>query len=183
MSETWFISDTHFFHDRIIELAKRPFPSVESMNAYIILRWNELVNPNDNVYHLGDFALSQKQRAPEIFEQLKGKIHLIDGNHDKNLNCPFASRQPYKKITVHKQQISLFHYAGRVWDQSHNGAWLLFGHSHGTLSPFGKSVDVGVDSPWITGAALYRPFHFEEIKRFMADRSVELPDHHNQRTT
>ena len=32
-----------------------------------------------------------------------------------------------------EQDIVLCHYAMRVWQKSHYGAWMLYGHSHGTL--------------------------------------------------
>lgn len=38
-------SDTHFNHARIIELAGRPFSTVEEMDAELIRRWNETVGP------------------------------------------------------------------------------------------------------------------------------------------
>ena len=52
----FFTSDTHFAHKRIIELAKRPFTTVEEMDEVMIKRWNEVVTENDVVYHLGDAA-------------------------------------------------------------------------------------------------------------------------------
>lgn len=34
-------SDTHFSHARIIELADRPFTSVDEMDTELIRRWND----------------------------------------------------------------------------------------------------------------------------------------------
>ena len=52
----FFTGDTHFAHRRIIELAKRPFTTVEEMDEVMIKRWNAVVTANDVVYHLGDLA-------------------------------------------------------------------------------------------------------------------------------
>jgi hypothetical protein len=43
----FFTSDHHFGHKRIIELAKRPFTSVDEMDEYMIVRWNDRVKPGD----------------------------------------------------------------------------------------------------------------------------------------
>ena len=53
----FFTSDTHFNHKAIISYCSRPFESVEEMNDRLIDNWNQVVKPNDTVYHLGDFAL------------------------------------------------------------------------------------------------------------------------------
>ena len=42
--------------------------------------WNEVVNPGDRVYHLGDVALQAKYLP--ILDRLNGKKVLIMGNHD-----------------------------------------------------------------------------------------------------
>ena len=55
-TKIWFTSDTHFFHNNIIDYCKRPFVNAEEMNEYIIKQWNSVVKPQDEVYHLGDFA-------------------------------------------------------------------------------------------------------------------------------
>ena len=39
-NKIWFTSDTHFFHDKIVEYSQRPFASVEEMNEELIARWN-----------------------------------------------------------------------------------------------------------------------------------------------
>ena len=48
------IADTHFFHENIIDYCDRPFKDWQEMNAVMIERWNEVVTPEDEVYHLGD---------------------------------------------------------------------------------------------------------------------------------
>ena len=79
---TWFTSDTHFNHEKVIEYCRRPFGSVDEMNHEIIRRWNEVVQPGDLVYHLGDFAMGDRTLIPHFLAQLNGEIALIRGNHD-----------------------------------------------------------------------------------------------------
>lgn len=80
----WYTSDTHFNHTNIIEYCGRPFSDVNEMNEKIIYNWNSLVQPEDDVYHLGDFGLFKGgTKQPESFiHRLNGRIHLIRGNHD-----------------------------------------------------------------------------------------------------
>lgn len=82
MIETWFISDTHFFHKNILEYEKeaRPFDNLEEMHEVMIERWNSAVGKNDIVYHLGDFCFGRHNI--DIGERLSGKIRLVMGNHD-----------------------------------------------------------------------------------------------------
>jgi len=82
----FFISDTHFNHTNVIRYCDRPFKTVEEMNETIIKRWNMMVNKDDIVYHLGDFAFSNKEATQEIVSRLNGKIRLIRGNHDTHNN-------------------------------------------------------------------------------------------------
>jgi len=59
----FFTSDTHFGHGGALGLYRRPFASVDVMNEAIVERWNETVGPDDDVWHLGDFAIRQR---PEV---------------------------------------------------------------------------------------------------------------------
>jgi calcineurin-like phosphoesterase family protein len=82
----FYISDTHFNHTNIIKYCNRPFKDAETMNAALIKRWNTYVSKEDIVYHLGDFAMGNKEQITDIVGQLNGKIKLIKGNHDTHNN-------------------------------------------------------------------------------------------------
>src|SRR5688572_6277487 len=90
---TWFTSDTHFGHARIIELCNRPFKNVDHMNAEIVKRWNLLVSPDDIVYHLGDVALGAIADSLPRVGELNGYIVLVEGNHDR----PFMDKRKAEK--------------------------------------------------------------------------------------
>jgi len=182
---TFFTSDQHFGHKNICRFADRPFKSVEEMNEALIEEHNAVVKPSDVVWFLGDFAFMPPDATKRILRRLNGQKNLVLGNHDKNLDRRgrdfigsgmLNAIYHYREINVEKQSIILFHYGMRVWNKHHHGSWLLYGHSHGSLPPHGKSVDVGVDSKEITDE--YRPVSFEEVKRFMSKRDNVVEDHH-----
>jgi calcineurin-like phosphoesterase family protein len=78
------IADTHFNHTNIIKYCERPFADAEEMDETMIRNWNQVVSPNDTVYHLGDFAFGPgaKQMVEGYVRRLNGKIILVKGNHD-----------------------------------------------------------------------------------------------------
>ncbi|MFD4420225.1 metallophosphoesterase [Agromyces sp. NPDC058484] len=76
-------ADTHFGHQRIIELADRPFGSVDEMNDEMTRRWNDIVGPDDVVLHLGDVALGPIEESMAMTRKLNGRRFLIPGNHDR----------------------------------------------------------------------------------------------------
>ena len=80
MDDMWFTSDHHFGHKRIIELCNRPYENIKEHDEDLIARWNSVVSPSDQVYHLGDFTLGGSKDAAKIFERLNGNIHII-GNY------------------------------------------------------------------------------------------------------
>ncbi|MEP0518947.1 MAG: metallophosphoesterase family protein [Hyphomicrobiales bacterium] len=170
MPETFFISDTHFGHERIIHLSRRPFTSVEEMNEALIKNWNAVVGPKDVVWHLGDFGMGSDTPSREFAKRLNGKIHLIEGNHDQKTvrDCAdcFASIGLMKMISIDTQKVLLCHYPMREWDKAWRGSWHLFGHVHGRLDnePFSKSMDVGVDSN------NYHPVSFEQVREYMDEQ-------------
>lgn len=164
---TLFTSDTHFGHQNIIKYCNRPFSTYGEMDKELVARWNNVVQPDDTVYHLGDVAFGRDattEYVSKLLKQLNGKIHLIHGNHEKiarNMLWRFASTKDYDEIEVEGQNIILFHYGLRTWHHDLRGTWHLYGHSHGGLPAFGKSCDIGVDSWNLT------PVAFAKLKEYM----------------
>jgi calcineurin-like phosphoesterase family protein len=185
-SNIFFTSDTHFNHSRVIEYCNRPFKDVETMNEALISNWNSVVTPDDVVYHLGDFAFGNEDGVNRIMQRLNFKhMHFIKGNHDKSF-CNWyrmVSHGMGTKVTLHDSYLetkidgnhfTLCHYAMRVWNKSHHGAWHLYGHSHGTLpdDPQSLSFDCGVD------CHSYQPITFERVREIMEKKRFKAIDHH-----
>lgn len=77
----WIISDTHWGHDNIIKLCDRPLDHEERMFE----NWERLVNPNDEILHLGDVWWQRSKRLKELKDRIRylpGRKKLILGNHD-----------------------------------------------------------------------------------------------------
>lgn len=90
---TWFTSDLHFGHERIIELCNRPFRNFTHMNAELLNRWNQVVEETDTVFVLGDLALGKLSDSLQFAAQLLGKKYLVPGNHDRCWSGNKRSRQ------------------------------------------------------------------------------------------
>ncbi len=103
------IADTHFYHNNIIQYCNRPFENVEQMNEFMINKWNERVqSDNDIVIHLGDFGFGSKEQLQNIANQLRGRKILIKGNHDMRkgnqfwLDCGFDLVYKDKQLDIEK---------------------------------------------------------------------------------
>lgn len=80
---TWFTSDLHLSHERICELAGRPFTSVDEMNAALVERWNDRVSEGDTVWVLGDVCMGKITDSLAVAVTLRGHKILVPGNHDR----------------------------------------------------------------------------------------------------
>ncbi|MDQ4061884.1 MAG: metallophosphoesterase family protein [Pseudomonadota bacterium] len=146
----FFTSDTHFGDARMLWIYRRPFPTVAAMDEAMLERWNAAVAPDDEVWHLGDFAMRQPAaRVAELLAALHGRKHLVTGNNDGPATVDqagWASVQPYMEITIDRTPLVLCHYAFRTWRGMGKGWIDLHGHSHGRLKPMTRQYDVGVDA-------------------------------------
>jgi calcineurin-like phosphoesterase family protein len=164
----FFTSDHHFGHGGARALFRRPFESAVAMDAAMVARWNEVVGPDDQVWHLGDFAVRQSaERMARLLETLAGRKHLITGNNDGRATVAlagWASVQAYAELEADGAWLILCHYPLRTWNRMGRGAINLHGHSHGRLAPLPRQVDVGVD-PWD-----FRPITLAEIRSHLEHR-------------
>jgi calcineurin-like phosphoesterase family protein len=62
-----FTSDNHWGDRRARTFYRRPFASVTDMDQEMIDRWNAVVQPGDEVWHLGDFAVRQSPERVAFF--------------------------------------------------------------------------------------------------------------------
>ena len=133
----YYIADTHFGHDNIRKLSNRPFNSVEEMDKTIIDNWNSKVTDNDDVYILGDFSFKGGDPI-EYLKKLRGRKHLIIGNHDnKLLKNPdykkyFVEIRDMKTINDNGTQIVLCHYPLVEWNGYYRNVLHFYGHVHNT---------------------------------------------------
>jgi calcineurin-like phosphoesterase family protein len=169
MMTTWFTSDHHFGHLNIIKYCERPFDSLADMNAAMQGAWNGVVEPDDTVYYLGDFAM-QPRLVTEILPRLKGSKILIAGNHDRchpkigspakwrqaYLDAGFASVHTELSLDIAGQVVLLHHFPYRVESEPRqkyygqrpvdNGGWLIHGHVHNRWKISGRQINVSVEN-------------------------------------
>ena len=191
----WFTSDTHYSHTNIAgpkvsswKSGYRDFNSVQEMNEILIKNINDCAKENDIIYHLGDWCFGGIHNIFYFRKSLICKnIHLILGNHDSNIrnqevkfhDTTFNPIKLFSSIDteytgyIGKNKFYLHHFSHRVWPGSHRGTIHLYGHSHGSLPDFGKSMDVGVDNH-----PEFRPFHIDEIIKIMDNKKIKVVDHH-----
>jgi calcineurin-like phosphoesterase family protein len=145
---TFFTADTHFGHAGARALYRRPFASVAAMDEALVERWNAVVGPGDEVWHLGDFAVRHPDPAA-VLARLHGVKHLVPGNNDPaevRALSGWASVCPFVEIEREGVRLVLCHYALRTWPGQARGALDLHGHSHGRLKTLPRQFDVGVDA-------------------------------------
>ena len=94
MSKIFVTSDTHFGHDREFLWGPRGFTNSKEHDEAIIKNWNEIVGPEDIVYHLGDLMLGANDYGIECVKRLNGTIKLIRGNHDTDARWKLYATLP-----------------------------------------------------------------------------------------
>lgn len=119
---TFYIADTHFGHENILKLCKRPFDSIEAMTEALVENWNSRVMGNDRVFILGDLFYKTVD-AEKILDRLKGEKHLVLGNHDtswlEEYTVPAKEKSdtlPYKSYRFIKSKRDLGEYFKSVSD-------------------------------------------------------------------
>lgn len=164
--DIWVISDTHFYHQNIIEYCSRPFKTAAEMNDYMVTMWNETVKDGDKVYHLGDVYMGNNNGEAEgLLKSLKGQKRLILGNHDNGKDQ--ILQRVFKKIDVWRMfpefGLLLTHvpvHESTLGEGRFMGASLLnvHGHIHQNQSPSDLHQCVCVE--WTD----FKPVNIEELR-------------------
>ena len=143
----YYISDLHFYHDQLNHVMdQRGFRDEQDMNEYMISQWNSRVRKNDEVVVLGDFSMEKWEKTKGVLDQLKGKIYLIQGNHDRFVKdkdfdaSRFIWVRSYAEMHDNGRKVILSHYPvmcyngqNRLSKQGNPKTFMLHGHVHDTL--------------------------------------------------
>lgn len=163
--DTWIIADTHFFHNNIIRYANRPL----NHNGLMIHAWNQMVQPEDNILHLGDVILAKPDRIKSIAPLLRGNKYLINGNHD--------SRKKLRKLmgfTYFDRDVPLFKKFGKyllifshvpIYKVKHSLTYNLHGHIHQNKSQSENHINMCVE---VRG---YRPWKLGDILKEIEEKN------------
>lgn len=180
----FFTADTHFDHTNILRLCDRPFATVEEMNETLIANWNRKVHGNDTIYILGDMFF--RTLDPEaILSRLKGKKHLILGNHDSqwvgkvDLTHWFESVGHFLEISDGQRGLTLCHFPLVTWSHQKR-TYMIHGHIHGNtdmdywplLAARERVLNAGCD------INNYEPVTFDEL----VANNAKFKNLHSQRT-
>lgn len=167
-----YISDMHLGHANVINFDKRPFGDRDEMDRVLIALWNGRVQKDDDVYILGDFCYRSDKTADWYLRQLKGRKHLVIGNHDKctldneKAMSYFETVDKMMHITDGGREICLCHYPIADWYKARHGSWHIHGHIHKDRGPvyelmstYGNALNAGC---MINN---YTPASFNELVR------------------
>jgi len=126
----YYTADLHLGHANVITTSARPFESVEQMNNTLIENWNRVVKDSDDIYIVGDLIFKNSPQEKALLPLLKGKKHLIIGNHDEKwlteeTESFFETVAPYLEIQDDGHKVVLCHYPMLQWNGARRGSCLV----------------------------------------------------------
>ena len=183
----WFTSDWHIGHNKDFLYGKRGFCSIEEHDTQVIKNCNELVKWDDELWILGDLALSGNWHEwDRVYKSIDCRnVHFIIGNHDTNSRIDtyvdeygfelhgYADTMRYSK----KKKLYISHYptfTDNFDDEIRSHVINLYGHTHQTTNFFNNNpymYHVGLDSHHLC------PVSIEEI---LADIDKKIKERENE---
>lgn len=145
----FYTSDLHYHHKNVCHwdkmnwdasLGEYPFADYMERDAGIIERWNSRIGGNDIVYILGDVCYGKRDDFIELLSALKGRKHIVLGNHDKQWMREYVgypglnlkSVSDYLILSDSNCKVVLSHFPILCWDGQHRGSYHVYGHVHGS---------------------------------------------------
>lgn len=172
----WITADWHLGEDRF-EIMQRPgFRDAQDMVGELVFNHNELVEPEDLVYVVGDAC---NQKTPEFLEQVdrfNGVKILIRGNHDRVFTDEQLLKY-FKKVIPEGEGMELkvgpdqlLCWATHYPTQAKGDRFNLVGHIHAAWKFQLNAVNIGVDCNH------YRPHNLDEAIPFFYKAICEFYD-------
>lgn len=204
--KVYFTSDTHLGHKQPFVWEARGYASADDHTNQIIDTINNIVQPNDILFHLGDFCLNTTYTE---FESYISRIqcqnmYYVWGNHNSRISTAYENvlKQHlgtlyeegsefyplryrnivyvgnYREVIVNGQFIVLSHYPIYVWNYMAKAAWMLCGHSHYGC-PFSMATNKDQKILDVGWDGYKKPLSFSDIKSIMDVKGfVSLDNHH-----
>jgi len=201
----WFISDTHFGHNRDFLYEPRGFANNHKHDEWVLNQIDSL-SPDDLLIHVGDVGLSiGSQAIIDFMLRFPCETLMVWGNHNSGVyqaykdnlppgfeNCEIYPLKITPNITmlgsdfilqVDKDYFYIRHMAPLIWESMNKGMMAICGHSHGNLiaarpgeDDIGKVLDVGIEnSQKYNGTAF---FNMNEVIDIMKNKQFTPIDHH-----
>ena len=201
--KVYFTSDSHFRHNQSFIFEARGYKDRYEHDDALITKINEVVRPQDTLFHLGDFCLNI---TPPEFEEILRRINCdniayIWGNHNSCIRrvyeetiageyqrndievYPYAVGKItylgyYKELIVNGHMIVIHHYPHQIFNQMQKGAWQLSGHSHYTnpTTQLDHPDNKILDVGWDGHG---KPLSFPEIQKIMMNKQHVKQDKHH----
>ena len=136
----YYTADLHLGRANVIRHCDRPFKSVDEMDEALIQNWNSRVHRLDTVYIVGDLFFRNRRPCEECLAELKGRKHLITGNHDsswmKQTDWPgfFESVNSLLTMKDNGRLVTLCHYPLMTWPDSRRDSYMVYGHIHNSTA-------------------------------------------------
>jgi calcineurin-like phosphoesterase family protein len=192
MANIFFISDTHFGHEKTCTTFKRndgsplrPFANAQEMDEELVRRWNEVVKVDDKVYHLGDVVIGKKHLA--TLGRLNGNKRLVRGNHDIFKTNEYLEYFKHIYGVRVLDDIVLSHVPLHRESITQRWGTNVHGHLHANIvtrpSPYSNRDEDRQQDPLYCNVSVeqidYRPIEYSELRARIA-RNKELygdPEH------
>lgn len=173
----FFVSDHHFDHANMLKFTRedgspvRPgFSSLEEMNEEMIRRHNDVVEPQDKVYFLGDVSMGND--VCKHVRRMNGRKTLILGNHDvkkpdEYLACferIFSGRNYGLKGL--SRAVFLCHYP--IYKHANDRGVCIHGHVHYRTVDDPRYLNVSVEN------IDYTPISFDQVVEYFKEREINI---------
>ncbi len=166
--DIYVIADTHVgpYSNRTISLRGFKSDWIAHMQ-HLLASINYAVKKQDTLYILGDVGFKNATKDLEDFiKSINCRVKICDGNHDSIKQLKKLHEKGIIQDFKHEYNIQyrnnyfhLSHFPKREWEYFFLNGYHCYGHTHGQLPRYLRSMDVGIDNIG------YSPIHLDEVVR------------------